>query len=118
VKDVAATLGLTDDWLNSGPSDLLRFGLPDGFENRVEVRVYGGLTLHIASRLDQIHFKLYAAVDQGPESKHFIDLKQLRPLQQELIAAARWARTHDPSPAFKESTEAALAALGIQDAGL
>ena len=45
VKDVAGTLGLTNDWLNSGPSDLLRFGLPDGFE--------------IASRFESMAVSLY-----------------------------------------------------------
>ena len=96
VEDVAAALGLSSDWLNAGPTDLLQFGLPEGFESRVQVRIHARLTIHIAGRLDQIHFKLYAAVDQGPQSKHFADLKQLGPTPEELIASARWARSHDP----------------------
>ena len=116
VKEVAAVHGLTTDWLNPGPTVLLQLGLPHNFESRVEVRTYGGLTLHIASRFDQIHFKLYAAVDDGPSSKHFEDLRRLGPTRDELLASARWSRSHDPSPGFKQSLEAALAALGVRDA--
>ena len=118
VKDVASTLGLSDDWLNAGPTALLQFGLPEGFQSRVEVRNYGGLRLHVAGRLDQIHLKLYAAVDQGPHSKHFADLRQLNPVSDELILSAQWALTHDPSPAFKKDLVAALEALGVHDANL
>jgi len=42
-----------------GPSSLLDFGLPEGFVARLKTRAYGdALTVHFASRLDQIHFKL------------------------------------------------------------
>jgi hypothetical protein len=118
VKDVASTLGLIDTWLNAGPTALLDFGLPEGFHYRVETRNYGGLRLHVAGRLDQIHLKLYAAIDQGPQSKHFADLRLLEPTPEELLISAQWARTHDPSPAFKNELEAALQALGVQNAKL
>ena len=63
---VAKTLNLPEDWLNTGPADLFRMGLPEGFENRLIVRVFGThLTVHFIGRLDQIHFKLYASVDRG-----------------------------------------------------
>ncbi|MEE8409737.1 MAG: hypothetical protein V3T05_09040 [Myxococcota bacterium] len=78
-KDVAAALGLADYWFNGGPTELLDLGLPKGFASRVETRTYGALTIHIAGRFDQICFKLYAAVDQGPDSKHFADLERLQP---------------------------------------
>lgn len=118
VRDVAATLRLGGDWLNAGPTALLQFGLPEGFKSRVEVRNYGGLRLHVAGRLDQIHLKLYAAIDQGPHSKHFADLRQLNPVPDELFLSARWALTHDPSAAFKKDLETALEALGVHDANL
>ncbi len=76
---VGAALGIGEYWVNGGPSSLLEAGLPDGFEERLVSRNYHGLTVHFASRLDQICFKLYAAVDQGPVSKHFADLKRLDP---------------------------------------
>ncbi|HWH45471.1 MAG TPA: hypothetical protein VNT32_12145 [Thermoleophilaceae bacterium] len=105
-------------WLNAGPSGLLELGLPEGLLARLVTRSYGSaLTVHFASRLDQIHFKLYAAVDQGP-GKHESDLRALAPNRDELIAAARWALTHDPSDGFRGELELALAHLGVGDADL
>lgn len=61
---VARDFGLPAGWLNSGPADLLRLGLPTGFDERRVTRVIGpSLTIHFASRYDQIHFKLFAMVD-------------------------------------------------------
>ncbi|GAC1314239.1 MAG: hypothetical protein NVSMB2_03380 [Chloroflexota bacterium] len=34
----------------------------------MEVRRYGGLTLNLASRYDQVFLKLYAAADQWPRN--------------------------------------------------
>ena len=53
---VARDFGLADDWLNPGPTSLLDLGLPDGFYERAQYRVYGpGLEILFASRVDQIH---------------------------------------------------------------
>jgi hypothetical protein len=96
------------------------FGLPEGFLQRVSTWDLGtGLTVHFASRLDRIHLKLYALVDQGL-GKHEEDLRALTPTpsKEELIQAARWTRTHDPSPGFREMLERALHYLGIDDADL
>lgn len=117
VSDVAALLGLPSTWMNAGPADLLRLGLPGGFDERVITKRFGGLTVHLAGRFDQICFKLYAAVDQGPRSKHFADLRALAPSHDELRAAARWAQTHDPSEPFRDQLEQALVALGVQRDG-
>jgi hypothetical protein len=76
VRDVGRTLGLTERWLNNGPAELMDLGLPPGLESRVEIRRYGSLEIHIPSRGDLVSFKLYAAVDQGPRSKHFSDLRR------------------------------------------
>ena len=113
--DVASTLGLADDWLNPGPTSLLAFGLPDGFAGRMAPRDFGGLVVHLAGRLDQICFKFYAAVDQGPRSKHSQDLSRLTPTPDELRAAAKWARTHDPSDGFRMMSQQALAAFGVEE---
>lgn len=114
--DVADILGLPANWINPGPTELLGLGLPIGFAERSETRRFGALTLHVASRLDQIHLKLYAAVDQGPRSKHVSDLRALAPTHAELLQAARWARTHDPSPAFRSLLVDALRFFGVDDA--
>lgn len=112
--EVGAALGLGDKWLNPGPTDLLDLGLPDGFQDRVETIEFGGLTVHLAGRFDQICFKLYAAVDQGPRSKHFADLRQLDATPDELVSAARWARGHDPSEGFRSQLVEALHLLGVE----
>lgn len=115
---VARDFGLPEDWLNTGPADLLDFGLPDGLVERLDRRDYGpALSIHFASRFDQIHLKLYAMADQGP-GRHEADLRALNPTHDELLTAARWTRTHDPSEGFREQLVAALFYLGVQDATL
>jgi hypothetical protein len=113
VRDVGEVLGIGSDWLNPGPAALLDFGWPEGFAERAEIRSLGALTLHLASRVDQVALKLYAAVDQGPRSKHVGDLRALKPTPEELRAAGSWARTHDPSPAFRDQLLAALRLFGV-----
>jgi len=117
-RDVGEVLGIGPEWLNAAPAALLDFGLPDGFAQRTEIRDFGALVLHLASRPDQVCLKLYAAVDQGPTSKHVDDLWALAPTADELRAAATWARTHDPSPAFRDELRGALRMFGVDDAEL
>jgi len=117
-KEVADTLSLPQDWLNNGPSSgdggLFRLGLPDGFKERLTKNYQGEqLTVYFASRLDQIHFKLYAAVDQFG-SYHASDLKQLSPSDKELIQAIRWAITHDPSEGFQTAIKLFLQEFGYE----
>ncbi|MBI9104593.1 MAG: hypothetical protein JEY99_19410 [Spirochaetales bacterium] len=96
---VAKTLNLPEDWLNTGPADLFRMGLPENFERRLIERSYGTyLTVHFISRLDQIHFKLYASVDRG--GYHIEDLLALAPSDNELLMAAKWTQTHDVSEGY------------------
>ncbi len=116
VASVGRAFRLSDDWLNPGPTDLLRFGLPEGFRERTTLRRFGALTLHIAGRFDQVCFKLYAAVDQGPGSKHAADLHALRPSRDELLAAGRWSRTHDPSDGYRQALVELLAAFDVEAA--
>jgi hypothetical protein len=115
---VAADFGLDENWLNSGPTDLLRWGLPEGFMGRVVRRNYGtALIVDFASRFDQIHFKLFAMVDQGG-GRHEADLRALSPNPSELTAAARWSLTQDPSPGYRSVLVEALRILGVEDADL
>jgi hypothetical protein len=116
VVDVGRAFGLASDWLNVGPDSLLDLGLPDGFTERLERRDFGGLVVWLAGRYDMVCFKLYAAVDQGPRSRHFGDLVELRPDHADLLEAARWASTHDPSPGFRSLLVETLLALGVEDA--
>ena len=115
---VARDFDLAENWLNGGPTDLLTWGLPVGFMTRVVTRHYGNaLTVHFAGRVDQIHFKLFAMVDQAG-GRHEADLRALQPSKDELIAAARWSVTQDPSPGYRMVLMDALSALGVEDADL
>jgi hypothetical protein len=113
--DVARAYGLASNWLNLGPESLLDLGLPDGFIGRLERRDFGGLVAWLADRFDMVCLKLYAAVDQGPRSRHLQDLGELRPDPEELRAAARWTLTHDPSPGFRSMLAETLRALGVEE---
>jgi len=111
---VARDFNLPADWLNLGPAPQVGMGLPDGFGSRVEQRRYGSrLTVYYASRYDQIHLKLYAAVDQ--DSYHVQDLALLKPSGAELLAAARWTLTQDVSGTFRESLKEFLRTNGHSD---
>jgi hypothetical protein len=114
VGEVGRALGVGDRWLNVGPAGLIDFGLPDGIADRVTVRRYGSLEVHLPAREDLISFKLYALVDQGPHSKHMDDLRALAPSRDELVAASQWTRTHDPSVGFLGELRAALALFDVE----
>ncbi len=122
VRDVGAALGLPEKWLNNGPASLFDFGLPVGFEDRVQVLRYAALEVHVAGRFDMICFKLYAAVDHSGDrnSKHFDDLRALMPSEGELLAAARWTRTQDASDGFLGELKKILKLLevSVDDADL
>lgn len=115
VDDTAAVFHLPTTWFNAGPRALMDLGLPEGILTRAHRRGWGGLVLHIADRRDQVFFKLYAAIDQGPRNKHFEDLRRLAPTTEELRLAAVWVRTHDPSEGFQRDLRAALRDLGVDD---
>ncbi len=116
IVDVGRALGLGSDWLNPGPDALLDLGLPPGFNERLERRDFGGLVVWLAGWYDMVCFKLYAAVDQGPRSRHFQDLLDLRPARNDFLEAARWAMTHDPSPGFRSLLVGTLEDLAVEDA--
>jgi len=121
VDDAAATvardLGLEPKWLNAGPTGLLVHGLPAGFADRLTSRDYGyALRVSFASRIDQVYLKLYASADRR-EPRDFADLRALTPTDEELRAAARWARTHNMPGPFDEAMTRALADLGVEDEG-
>jgi hypothetical protein len=120
IEDVALTYGLSSDWMNLGPAAILDHGVPSGFLERLERRDYGGLVLWLADRVDMICFKLFAGVDQGIRSRHLQDLRELAPTRDELLIAARWTRTHDPSPGYRALLRETLEVLGaeISDADL
>jgi hypothetical protein len=115
---VARDLGLKENWLNNEPSrnegGLFQMGLPAGFTDRLTKQVFGPrLTVYFIGRLDQIHFKLYAAADQRDHT-HIADLRALNPTDAELEAAARWTMTHDVSEGFRMVLVELLNQLGYE----
>jgi hypothetical protein len=105
VRDVGEAYAAAPDWLNTGPQSLIELGLPPGFEARLERRNFDpGLVIWLAGLYDLVCFKLYAAADEWPtRGRHLQDLRALDPDRETLRTAARWARSHDPSPGFHES---------------
>jgi hypothetical protein len=99
-KKVARDFDLPENWLNLGPASQLESGLPDKFEKRLVKRRYGQyLTIYYISRLDQIHFKLYASVDRN--DYHVQDLISLKPTKDEMLRAVKWVLTQDVSDTFR-----------------
>ena len=116
VADVGDAFGLAADWLNLGPATLLDLGVPPGFAGRLTRTDYGPLTVWFAGTYDLICFKLYAAADNWPtRGRHLSDLRALEPTPDQLLSAAAWTRTHDPSPAFRSLLVAVLDDLGVGD---
>lgn len=116
---IARDFRLAPGWLNCAPTSLLDTadGLPAGFASRMITRAFGSaLTVSFASRIDQIHLKLYAAADRG-EPRDFDDLRALRPTADELRAAAAWARSHNMPGPFDEDLRRTLHTLGVDDEG-
>jgi len=107
---------LPANWLNNEPSrgdgGLFQLGLPDGFKDRLTKKDYGKmLSVYFVGRLDQICFKVYAAVDQGV-GRHVDDLRDLLPIAEEIEFASRWAMTHDSSVGFRQMLISMLEQLG------
>ena len=103
VRQASKDFGLMENWFNTGPSDesFFKFGFPEGLVDRLTTRDYGPkLRIGYISRYDQIFFKLYATADSGP-GRHYQDLQDLGPSADELLAAARWTRSQDPSEGFR-----------------
>jgi len=114
-KKVARDFNLPENWINTGPTSAVDLGLPGGLMERVTTKEFGRkLTIHFLGRYDQIHFKLYAAVDQGA-GVHYEDLLTLKPTADELEQAARWSMTHDVSEGYRQILIDLLNHMGYSD---
>ena len=112
---VARDLELPEDWLNPGPTDLLKEGLPEGLVARLHPRRYGDrLVVHFIDRFDQICFKAYAAINGGA-AYHLADLRALQPSSEEMLIAARWCLTQDASEIFPQLVRSFLEKVGYPD---
>jgi Nucleotidyltransferase of unknown function (DUF6036) len=107
-RRVARDFGLEAGWLNCAVAEHSGIEFPEGMEERLHWRHFGGLAIGLADRRDLICFKLHAAVDRDPGSVHYQDLLALRPSDEELQRAADWAREQDPSVGFADVLGEAL----------
>ena len=114
-KKVARDFNLPENWINTGPTSAVDLGLPGGLIERVTTKEFGSkLTIHFLGRYDQIHLKLYAAVDQGA-GVHYEDLLTLKPTADELEQAARWSMTHDVSEGYRQILKDLLNHMGYSN---
>lgn len=108
---VGLDFSLPPGWFNAGPTGQLDLGLPDGCVERLVLVRYGdALEVLYLHRVDQIHFKLFAAVDRG--GYHIQDLLALAPSEAEMTAAARWVVTQDVSEPFRGLLAQLLVRIG------
>lgn len=114
MAEVGRELGIKEEWLNFGPAPLVAFGLPRGFEQRLKRKSFGRcLALHLIGRLDQIHLKIYAAMDPKTRLEtHLGDLLDLEPTEVEAKAAVAWLVSRKTSPAFRRKLKEVLERIG------
>jgi len=117
VAEVGHELGIKEEWLNFGPAPLLNFGLPSGLETRLKRKSYGRcLALHVISRLDQIHLKLYATMDPKTRIEiHLGDLMDLEPTKAEARAAVDWLLNRKTSADFRRKLKQVLDRIGYEE---
>lgn len=115
VDQVGRVFRLGNDWLNSGPTHLIQeIKLPEGLVERAKAMSYGPrLKVRLLSRYDQIHLKLFAVADKGPE-KHDDDLRQLKPTPSEIKKAAQWLLT-SVNKGYREMVKGYLKEIGYDD---
>lgn len=117
VRTVARDYGLPRTWMNTGPAAQWKTGLPPGFSDEIEWRRHRALEVGIAGRRSLIALKLFAAVDQGPESVHYQDLTALGPEDEELTQAADWVTRQDASEIFARQVQEAVDHVQRYDRG-
>jgi hypothetical protein len=101
-EEVAAELGLESGWLNDAALSLSQMGLPQGILSRAARRTFANsLEIAIASRLDLIALKCFAALDAKVSKKHLGDLVDLNPTPEEMNFATDWLLDRPTSPEFR-----------------
>jgi hypothetical protein len=99
---------LSDEWLNNGPSSLVRT-LPSGWRERLQIAFEGeALTLRCLGRADLIRSKLFALCDRGIDLP---DCLALAPTDGELDEVEDWVAAQDTNPDWPEHVCAVIADL-------
>jgi hypothetical protein len=116
VATVGRELGIMPAWLNFGPSPLLKFGLPQNVEKRLQRKSYGAcLTLHLLCRFDQVALKIYAAMDPKGGERHLGDLVDIEPQRPEVEAAVKWLLNRRTGAGFRRKLNEVLERIGYED---
>ena len=101
IHTVARDFGLDEDWMNAAVGRHWAQGLPPWITDDIRWTNFGGgLDVGLVGRRTLIALKLFAAVDQRPESVHSQDLLALRPNDAELEEAQAWVLTQDAAPVW------------------
>jgi len=115
-EEVAAELSLESGWLNDAALSVAQMGLPKGILSRAEKRSFGNsLEIAIASRMDLIALKCFAALDAKAGKKHLGDLVDLNPTQEEMSFATDWLLDRPTSPEFRKIVRQLCEVLGHSD---
>lgn len=110
---VAAILGLEQNWLYDAASALSEMGLPKGIVERATRHRFGpSLEIAVASRLDLIALKCFAAIDPKARRQHLEDLVDLHPDKTEMDFAATWLLDRPSSPEFRRAVAQLYDVLG------
>lgn len=116
VSEVAVDERLDHDWLNFGPSSLLKVGLPPGALSRLIRKNFGNsLTVYFVSRRDQVALKIFAVMRSRQAEKHLSDLMDLKPKIKEVCAAVEWLLKRKTSRSFKDRLKEVLSCLGYEN---
>ncbi|MGD1085407.1 MAG: hypothetical protein ABSA47_11755 [Verrucomicrobiota bacterium] len=115
VAEIGIELHIREDWFNFHASPLVAFGFPPNMTNRLIKKSYGAcLTVYFINRFDQVHFKMYAAMDPKDGTRHLGDLLDLKPKEHEVRAAVSWLLGREASPEFKAALRQVLERIGYE----
>lgn len=115
VAEIGSELGIREDWMNFDASPLIAFGFPPNLTTRLVKKSYGAcLTVYFINRFDQVHFKMFAAMDPKDGTRHLSDLLDLKPQEYEVKAAVSWLLGRKVSPEFKATLRQLLDRIGYE----
>jgi len=99
---------LSDEWLNNGPSSLVRT-LPSGWREHLQIVFEGkAITLSCLGRTDLIRSKLFALCDRAIDLP---DCIALAPTSAELEEVEEWVSAQDANPDWPEHVRTVFADL-------
>ena len=107
---------LEENWFNIQTGALFTsLHFPKGILERTIKREFGNnVIIHFLDRYDQIHFKLYAALDnETRRAVHLSDLLALSPSETEICEAAKWLLTRPSGEFYKHALQNLLEQIGF-----